>query len=135
MYARKWRHCHSVYSPYTISIPLSPSPSKLGRQPCWAACLLVCVSGYHPLQVLYTDLYKCKSFNSFSVFLPRFFSHHLALGLKSQQLRSQVQWCGGRSKDDCLTISQPLGSLHWLNNSNYLSTSFIIHVFVFSCWK
>ncbi len=24
---------------------LSPSPSKLGRQPCWVACLLVCVSG------------------------------------------------------------------------------------------
>jgi hypothetical protein len=26
------------------SIPLSPSPSNLGRQPCWVACLLVCVS-------------------------------------------------------------------------------------------
>jgi hypothetical protein len=33
-------------SPYTIYIPLSPSPSKLGRQPCWVACLLVCVSGF-----------------------------------------------------------------------------------------
>ncbi len=32
-------------SPYTFSISLSPSPSKLGRQPCWVACLLVCVSG------------------------------------------------------------------------------------------
>ncbi len=34
-------------SPDTISIPVSPSPSKLGRhrQPCWVACLLVCVSG------------------------------------------------------------------------------------------
>jgi len=29
-------------SPYTISITLFPSPSKLGRQPCWVACLLVC---------------------------------------------------------------------------------------------
>ena len=29
-------------STYTISIPLSPSPSKLGRQPCWATCLLAC---------------------------------------------------------------------------------------------
>ncbi len=29
----------------TISIPLSPSPNKLGWQPCWVACLLVCVSG------------------------------------------------------------------------------------------
>ncbi len=28
-------------SPYTISIPLSPLPSKLGREPCWVACLLV----------------------------------------------------------------------------------------------
>jgi hypothetical protein len=28
-----------------ISIPLSPSPSKLGRQTCWVACLLLCVSG------------------------------------------------------------------------------------------
>jgi hypothetical protein len=25
-------------------IPLSLSPSKLGRQPCWVACLLLCVS-------------------------------------------------------------------------------------------
>jgi hypothetical protein len=33
-------------SPYTISIPLSPLLSKLGRQPCWVACLLGCVSGY-----------------------------------------------------------------------------------------
>jgi hypothetical protein len=30
---------------YTISIPVYPSPRKLGRQPCWVACLLVCVSG------------------------------------------------------------------------------------------
>jgi hypothetical protein len=26
-------------------IPLSPSPSNLGMQPCWVACLLVRVSG------------------------------------------------------------------------------------------
>ncbi len=31
-------------SPFTFLISLSPSPSKLGRQPCWVACLLVCVS-------------------------------------------------------------------------------------------
>ncbi len=31
-------------SPYTISIPLSPSPYELGRQPCWVACLFECVS-------------------------------------------------------------------------------------------
>ncbi len=31
-------------SPCTISTYLSPSPSKLGRQPCWVACLLLCVS-------------------------------------------------------------------------------------------
>jgi hypothetical protein len=31
--------------PYTISIFMSPSPSKLGRQPCLVASLLVCVSG------------------------------------------------------------------------------------------
>ncbi len=32
----------SIYffpSPYIISIPLSPSLNKLGRQPCWVACL------------------------------------------------------------------------------------------------
>ncbi len=29
---------------YSISIPFSPLPSKLGRQPCWVACLFVCVS-------------------------------------------------------------------------------------------
>jgi hypothetical protein len=34
-----------VSSPYTILIPLSPLPSKLDRQPCRVACLLVCVSG------------------------------------------------------------------------------------------
>jgi hypothetical protein len=35
-------HCTA----YTISIPLSPSPSKPGRQLCWVARLLVyCVSG------------------------------------------------------------------------------------------
>ncbi len=28
-------------SPYIISIPLSPSPSNLGRQPCWISCLVV----------------------------------------------------------------------------------------------
>ncbi len=32
-------------SSYTFSIPVSQSPSKLGGQPCWVACLLVCVSG------------------------------------------------------------------------------------------
>ncbi len=36
---------HSFFSSqYAISISLSPLPSKLGRQPCWVACLLVCVS-------------------------------------------------------------------------------------------
>jgi hypothetical protein len=30
--------------PYTISHLLSPSPSKLGRQSCRVACLLICVS-------------------------------------------------------------------------------------------
>jgi hypothetical protein len=32
----------------TISIPMSPSPSRLGRQPCWVACLSVCVSAVTP---------------------------------------------------------------------------------------
>jgi hypothetical protein len=31
-------------SPYTISTHISQSPSKLDRQSCWVACLLVCVS-------------------------------------------------------------------------------------------
>ncbi len=31
-------------SPYTISIHLSPSPSKLSRQSCRVTCLLICVS-------------------------------------------------------------------------------------------
>jgi len=34
------------FSPFTISIPWSPSPSKLGRQQCCVACILVCVSDY-----------------------------------------------------------------------------------------
>jgi hypothetical protein len=32
-------------SPYTFSMPLSPSPSKLGMQSCWVACLLLCFCG------------------------------------------------------------------------------------------
>jgi hypothetical protein len=36
-------------SPYIISIPLSLSTSELGRQTCWVACLLVCVSGQNPI--------------------------------------------------------------------------------------
>ena len=32
------------YSPYTFLMPLSPSPSKLGGQPCWVTCLIVCFS-------------------------------------------------------------------------------------------
>ncbi len=43
-------------SPYTISMPMSPSPSKLGRQPCWVASLLVCVSG------LYLKIFTFSSF-------------------------------------------------------------------------
>ncbi len=35
-----------VQSPYTISMPLSPSYSKLGRQSWWVVSLLVCVSGW-----------------------------------------------------------------------------------------
>jgi hypothetical protein len=35
------------FSPYTILIPLSPSPSKLGRKPCWVACLFVSVSAFN----------------------------------------------------------------------------------------
>jgi hypothetical protein len=34
-------------SPDIISLHLSSSPSKLGRQSCWAACLLVCASGFY----------------------------------------------------------------------------------------
>ncbi len=30
--------------PYTISVHLSPSPSRQGRQLCWVSCLLACVS-------------------------------------------------------------------------------------------
>ncbi len=33
---------------YIISILLSPSPCKLGRQPCWVTCLIVFVSDLYP---------------------------------------------------------------------------------------
>ncbi len=33
--------------PYTILIPVSPTQRKLGRQPCWVACLSLYVSGVH----------------------------------------------------------------------------------------
>jgi hypothetical protein len=51
-------------SPYTISKPLSPQPSKLDRQPCWVACLLVCVSGLYLsyfLSWLYCILHGCTA--------------------------------------------------------------------------
>ncbi len=55
------------FSSYTISILLSPSPSKLGRQPCWAACLLVCVSLARILNFLFYSknqlFYTLKSIN------------------------------------------------------------------------
>ncbi len=35
---------HVFSPPYTISIPLSQSLTKLGKQPCWVACILICVS-------------------------------------------------------------------------------------------
>ncbi len=40
--------CKILYSftyRYTISLPLSPSPSTPGRQSCCVTCLLICVSG------------------------------------------------------------------------------------------
>ncbi len=43
-------------SAYSISILLSPSPSKLGRQPCGVACLLVFVSGYDSQGKLYKEV-------------------------------------------------------------------------------
>ncbi len=36
-------------SPYAISITVSPSPRKLGRQPCWVAFLLLCLLFCSPL--------------------------------------------------------------------------------------
>ncbi len=40
---------------YSISIPLSPSSSNLGREPCWVACLLVCVPG-RSLELLFMSI-------------------------------------------------------------------------------
>ncbi len=45
------------------------------------------------------------------------FSMPLLCGLSSDNPRE----FGGKSKDDCITLSQPLGSLHWLYSSHYLS--------------
>jgi hypothetical protein len=65
----------------TISIPLSPSPSKLGRQPCWVAWLSVCISAItpstflHPL-VSYVSISYCTplSYSEKHNFLPVFLS-------------------------------------------------------------
>ncbi len=38
--------------PYTISIHLPPSPSKLGRQSCWVACRYLCSSPPRPYVVV-----------------------------------------------------------------------------------
>ncbi len=43
-------------------IPLSPSPSKRGRQLCWVFCLLVCVSGYEfGSYIIVPDFYCTRS--------------------------------------------------------------------------
>jgi hypothetical protein len=36
----------TVTAHYSISLYLSPTPSKLDRQACQVACLLICVSGW-----------------------------------------------------------------------------------------
>jgi hypothetical protein len=44
---------HIIFlSPCTISIDVSPSPSKLGRQSCRATCLWMCVSGCDAGQIV-----------------------------------------------------------------------------------
>jgi hypothetical protein len=45
-------------SPYTISIHLSPSSSKLGRQSWWVSYFLLCVSGFGNLALDSTVLYQ-----------------------------------------------------------------------------
>jgi hypothetical protein len=46
-------------SPNIMSIILSPSPSKQGRNPCWVACLLECVSGvYTRSSLVYTFIFS-----------------------------------------------------------------------------
>ncbi len=57
--------CNSVQGPplsglsdvHSISIPLSPSLSKLAGQPCWVACLLVCVCGENHPNLIHTAVY------------------------------------------------------------------------------
>jgi hypothetical protein len=46
--SRPWTKYFFPHRTLFCSIPLSPSPRKLDRQPCWVACLLVCVSGAAP---------------------------------------------------------------------------------------
>ncbi len=45
----------SLVDPVHYFNPLSPSPSKLGRQPCWVSCLLMCVSGLDQLNHLFNE--------------------------------------------------------------------------------
>ncbi len=42
-----WRTNRYIFPHRTLFQFMSPLPSKVGRQPCWVACLLVCVSGSH----------------------------------------------------------------------------------------
>ncbi len=42
-----------------LQVPLSQSPSELGRQSCWIACLLVCVSNFsstNSKKIFFVDL-------------------------------------------------------------------------------
>jgi len=60
-------------SPYTILINLSSSPSKLGRQPCWLTCLVVCVSGIYHYTVF------LKSHPSHSIFFAQYTQKKMSL--------------------------------------------------------
>jgi hypothetical protein len=57
------------FSPHTFSLYMSPSPSKLGRQSCRVAFLLICVSG-------------CETNKSYHLLLSS--PHHLAFTVKGQ---------------------------------------------------
>jgi hypothetical protein len=56
------RPCTKYFFSSTGTISLTPLPSKLGRQPCWVACLLVCVSAGTPR----TFLHPLVSYGSIS---------------------------------------------------------------------
>ncbi len=95
------------FSPYSISIHLSPLPSRLGRQSSRFTCLLICVSGLlRPSPPLPAHSLVSLLHNLFSQLHPAFFFQSFTFhSCRSYFFHSTIL---------VPLLSPPLPSFHWL---------------------